>query len=378
MKQDFDLRSALPGEPESCRLALMQAARSVKEDEPVKKFTFRTVLVAALLIVTMMAVAIAATNGGLANWFQKDYGVALPQSAQEVLSGSEKTTLETDLVTFTVNEMMCDGKIAYLTAEAQLKQEGSAILYANCSDPTDRIGEALAAKWNHPDVNAQTSYAEAAKTLGLPLYTVSAWMQIEETDRIESEMMDYSMLENGNLMLVRMLYLREALPLSAKNLPITLFAQVSQVDVDTLEIVEGSRQRVSEAYTLPVHGVTEIAQYGIQGEGKLSGRFNLTGVKAQKTSAGVYVFIQTKAEQPMTMSEFYEINDEWYVLDAQGNRFPTGISLSGEYLDGDGKPLTWDENTMVDELQFMCMISVDQMPETMIVTDGTVRVTALY
>lgn len=378
MKQ-IDFKQTFGEVPESFSARVQVALRRTQEEEkPVKKFTFRTVLIAAVVMMSMMAVAIAATNGRLVDWFQEHYGAELPKAAQKVLNATEKTVLETDLATFTVNELLCDGKIAYLTAEVQLKEEGTAILYPSASDPTDRIGEKLAAKLNHPGVNAKTSYAEAAKAMGLPLYTVGAWMEIEDQERIDSEMMDYSVLENGNLMLVRMLYMREALPLSAKNLPITLWAQVLQVDVDTLESVEGSRQRTSEAYTLPVHGVTEIAKYGLQEEGVLSDRFRLTGVKAQKTSAGVYVFIQTKADQPMTMDEFFEMNDEWYVLDAQGNRFPTGISLSGEYLDGNGKPLTWDDNAMVDEVQFMLMISVDKMPETLIVTDGTVQVKALY
>ena len=52
-----DLRNALPPEPDFCHRALMQAAGSVKEDEPVKKNTFRALLIAALLIVTMITVA---------------------------------------------------------------------------------------------------------------------------------------------------------------------------------------------------------------------------------------------------------------------------------------------------------------------------------
>jgi len=64
----LNLRNAFPDEPESCHEALVQAARSVREDEPVKKVTFRAVLIAALIIAAMMAVAVAANNAGLVDW----------------------------------------------------------------------------------------------------------------------------------------------------------------------------------------------------------------------------------------------------------------------------------------------------------------------
>ena len=53
MKRDMDnlnLRDAFRPMPEETRNALMSAARSVKEDEPVKKATFRTVLIAACIM----------------------------------------------------------------------------------------------------------------------------------------------------------------------------------------------------------------------------------------------------------------------------------------------------------------------------------------
>ena len=94
---DLNLRDAFAQEPDACHLALMQAACSVKEDEPVKKYTFRTALVAALIIAALMTVAIAATTGGLTDWFQKHYNAVLPQTAQEILNATEKSTLDAGL-----------------------------------------------------------------------------------------------------------------------------------------------------------------------------------------------------------------------------------------------------------------------------------------
>ena len=51
MKRDPDelnLRDAFRPIPDACRDALMDAARSVREEEKMKRFTFRTVLIVAL------------------------------------------------------------------------------------------------------------------------------------------------------------------------------------------------------------------------------------------------------------------------------------------------------------------------------------------
>ena len=56
----LDLRDAFGPMPDDMREALMSAARSVKEEEPVKRMTIRTVLIAACVIIAATAAAIAA------------------------------------------------------------------------------------------------------------------------------------------------------------------------------------------------------------------------------------------------------------------------------------------------------------------------------
>ncbi|MDD6143737.1 MAG: hypothetical protein PUD16_09635, partial [bacterium] len=109
---------------------------------------------------------------------------------------------------------------------------------------------------------------------------------------------------------------------------------------------------------------------------KLSGCFNLTEVIARQTCAGVYVTICTELDAPMTMHEFFEINDEWDVLDTDGSRWPTGASLTGEYMDSNGESLHGDlpEDFVLNGLQYMQMITADELPETFTVTDGTVKI----
>ena len=66
MKRDMDnldLRAAFRPMPEECHAALMDAARSVKEEKEMKRASFRVVLIAAMIIMSMMAVAFAGFGG---------------------------------------------------------------------------------------------------------------------------------------------------------------------------------------------------------------------------------------------------------------------------------------------------------------------------
>lgn len=379
MKHDmneWNLRNAFPPEPDSCRDALMFAARSVKEEEPVKKITFRAVLIAALIIIAMMAVAVAATYGSLTDWFQRHYNAILPQAAQEILSSSEKSTLDAGPVTFTINELLCDGKIVYQVTEAQLKEPGFAILMPDSSDPYDSIGEAQAAQLNHPKVTASTSYVDAAMQTGLPLYNVSSWLELEESPigLIDCEMMDGFTAENGNQALVRMTYFLEKY--EAESLPVEIVARVMELDLSTLDYVRDGQYRATEKRSIPIHGVMAEKQYLPEKSVVLSDRYTLSSVIARQTCAGIYVSICAKTPSPITLNDLLEANFEWTVLDDQGGRYPTGLSLTGEILNGNGERFPHDtapEDVVFSSMQYMLMISADELPERLIVTDGSVQ-----
>ena len=374
-REQLDLRNAFSPEPKECHEALLQAARSVKEDEPVKKVTLRAVLMAALIIAAMMAVAAAATNAGLVDWFRSDYGVELPQSAQNILNATEKSTLEAGPMVFTINELLCDGKIAYLTAEAFLKEEGSAIVYPSSGDPYDRIGRVLAARLNHPDIDDKTTYLEAAQLLERPLYSVDAWLELDSSWLIECEMADGKMLEEGNMLLVRMLYLNETY--AGDELPVQIFVQVNELDPATLEFKPDSRQRVSEQRLIPIHGVVAEKQYQPQEKITFGETFTLTGVTVRQTCAGVYVYLQLQTDSGMTLARLNEWPGEWAVLDGEENRLPTGMSLTAEILDAEGNPFPIEvppEEIELNSFQYMCMMTLDELPEKLMVSDGETSV----
>lgn len=375
-RDDFDLRNAFSPEPEACRTALMDAARSVREDEPMKRYTIRTMLIAALIIAAMMAVAVAATQSGLMTWFSEHYKTALPAAAQEVLSTTEKSTFEAGPAVVTINKLLCDGKIAYLTAEIQPNKEGSAILYPGSGDPYDWIGEMAAARFNHPQITAKTSYLEAAQILNVPLYAASAWMEIDASFLTDSEMMDALVLENGNLLLIHMLYLTE--PHAGKELPVQLSVRISELDKETLEYVDDKRWEASEERILPIHGVTAEKHYKPVSSTLLHDHFRLTGVTARQTCAGVYIHIYMEPSQTTTLEELFMEGFEWDVLNENGMPYPTGISLSAELLNADGDPFPYEvpqDEVELGAFQYMIMISADNLPETLLITDGINQIT---
>ena len=378
MKSDMEqlnLREAFSQEPVSCHEALMQAARSVKEDKPVKKYTFRAVLIAALILAAMMAVAVAATSAGLVEWFRSDYGAELPQSAQDILNATEESTLEAGPVVFTISELLCDGKIAYLTAEVRMKEEGSALVYPGSGDPYDRIGEVLASKLNHPGIDGKTTYLEAAQLLKLPLYCADAWLEVDNSWLIECEMADGKTLESGGTLLVRMVYFNERY--AGEELPVKVCVQLNELDCATLDFKPESRLRAAEERTIPIHGVVAEKHYQPQEKVLFSDQFILTGVTARQTCAGVYVYLQMQMEEITTLKSLNEWPGEWALMTEDGQHYPVGMSLTAELLNSEGAPFPIDVPSQEIELstfQYMRMISLEELPERMLVSDGTISV----
>ena len=71
--------------PKDCYDALMNAARSVKEEEPMKRASFRAVLIAAIILIATTAAAFAAQQLGWIEFLFKQYDIAVPQTAEEAL-----------------------------------------------------------------------------------------------------------------------------------------------------------------------------------------------------------------------------------------------------------------------------------------------------
>ena len=369
-KERFDLRAAFREEPAFCHDALMDAARSVKEDETVKKHTMRTVLIAALIIVAMMTAALAAGGGGLVNWMKQAWKLDVPKSAQEVLASTAPVTLEAGPVAFHVGDLLCDGKLVYMGAEAAFAGEGGAVLCPGSGDPNDPIGENLAGKLAHPGLNGNSSYLEVAKATGLPLYMVTAWLETENGTMPDSEMMDGGPNENGALMLVDMLYFPERF--DVENLPVKICVMAERLDTETLERAGDEYWRSEMPYTLQVEGITGERDYTPAQPAPSIEGFTLTGVHATSTCAGIYVRLDFQADKPMTYEEIARTFFPCRVLNGQGEPYPDGISFTAEVRAGDGQPFpdNMTELPLTDRMQYVLMIGAEELPESFIVVHG--------
>lgn len=371
MKRELDLRNAFAPQPESCRNALLSAARSVKEDETMKRIPYRALLIAALCLLLTTAAAFAAHTAGLFDWFEHNYGAKLPPAAQEALSSTQPQTLQAGPVTFTLTETLADGQIAYMTATARVTDGSKAVIYSGAGDPCERVGAVLAVQLAHPEITADTSLAEAADLAKAPLYCATAWFEPSAAVTAGEEMMDGTFLEDASLLLVDMLYTdpqKVTDPLEG-----TWRVMVQQLDTETLE--PNNTWKAEAPLSIAVGGVTAEKTYLPAGTDKLLGCLTLTHVTAKQTCAGVYLTLYAQADEGTVFEQILQAG-ELEALDENGERFPTGMSLTSEFLQGDGTRFPdGDPATIpVKDFAYKMMVTLDALPETLTVTDGSVTV----
>ena len=364
MKRDHDtinLRAAFPAMPEACHDALMNAARSVKEEEPVRKASFRAVLIAAIIIVATMAMAVAAS--GFFGWtdFFANYGAdILPETAQRIM-GESRNTHEFTLgnVTFTTRELYCDGYIAMAATEVAAT-DGSLV----AMEPWDPIGangdngKQAAARLG---VDPKTTWIEAAKQLGKKLYRVRAILEVPEELMSDGGMEDPLYIENG-LTYFSMAFMNGKA--QGEKVNATLYLDVTEIDLATEEEINKgtARQAIDIFLEAPMEQLTYTPAEAFAPNG-----YTLTGVRATLMPAGLYIYADFTAPADSDPNAVYDLwgNETPCWLDAEGNRYPTGANLSS-YLNVENHP----------NLVYEDMLPLGEMPETLIlqVNDQTVVV----
>lgn len=371
MKRDMEtlnLQDAFKPEPERCHAALMQAARSAEEKPKMKKAPLRAAWIVAAVLVVTVAAAFAANSAGLLRWFDSHYGIELPKAAQELLAGNEPKTITVGPIAFTIRDILSDGRVSYLAVEARTADGSPAVLYMGNGDPADSIGSELAAALDTQGIIARTSYADAARLLGLPLYSVDAYLTPKGDVTAGQEMMDSETLEGGALLLIDMLYT------DPDAVGDTLLADVvlRAVEIDTNTLArKGGMWSAADARSVPVEGVTATRTYVVISEENLSVKFTVTRVTAEQTCAGVYITIHAAIDGGIAVMGLGRV---FTVLDAQGNPYPRGISLTEECLDGDGNPLPTGPQARIDSLQYRVMITAETLPDSLMISNGNNQV----
>lgn len=355
MKRDMDnlnLRDAFRPMSEETRDLMMSTARSLKEEEPVKKATFRTVLIAACIIMATMAVAVAAGNVfGWTDFFKNDYGADLPKTAQEIMASCEPVSWQEGDVVFTVRERYSDSRLAMISVEARLAEGVEGILAAD--DFTDAIGaygENSAAVANRLGVDPSMTWTEAAKQLNLPLYSVRATLETPSELWGGEQYEDPMFNDDGSLTYFSLQPLNGQV--SGEEINARVYLRTKLVN---LEDAEDDSNVTKEYVDLPIHTEKSVtmAEYIIPEDTKVLDAFSIDSIQAELLPSGLHFTTTLTALDSATQEMAF---DKLFVkiVKENGEDYPTGITLSGGFSNLD----TWPQ------IPYTQMISVDQMPET--------------
>ncbi len=355
---DLDFHKAFQPIPEKCYSALMDAARSVKEEKPMKRISFRAVLIAAVIIVAGIAVAFAATRLGWTDFYKKYDNVTVPKAAEEALYATKPKQYGVGPMTFTFHQLLTDARIALSSAEIQTT-DGTEALYAPDMDVYDAVDAGEDTILNRYKLERGTTWMDAAKELGLPLYGIRALIEVDEAYSGGEAMEDAMWNEDGSIVYFNMPALQPGTV--SGELPVTLYMAVTQFDPETGEELE--RWRVREEATIPVSPLTAERTYLPEGDAALSG-MKLLSVSAEQYVTGIYLTVAFTAPDGMNEDAARDALYGLTLCDGDGMELPGGLNLSASVCT-DGLPTATLE----------IMTSLEALPNSLIVTDGTAKLT---
>ena len=334
MKRDMEnlnLRDSFKPTPDKCHDALMTAARSVKEEEPVRRITFRAVLIAACIILATTAIAIAATRKlGWVDFFEIFYGStdSVPEEAQKIMNSTEEQTFILGPVSFTVQSLYTDGQEAWASTLITAADGSSALVCGDYSPESSlgsngENGEALARKLG---LDPETTWLNAARQLNCPLYWAHANLHSREPYDIGGGMMDSLYDDQGRLVYFSMkeIYTPDGCP---DPLPMEIWLQVYEIDPETGDVkdIADSQEDILVPMSLSADAVT----YHVQEDYTAFG-LHLDSVRAEKTASGMYIYTDFTARDGMTEDEFLEVQLYPVWLDENGEEYPEGMNMSYE------------------------------------------------
>lgn len=374
MKRDMDnldLRAAFRPMPEECHAALMDAACSVKEEKEMKRASFRVVLIAAAIIVSMMAVAFAA--GSLMGW-RDFYGewhgtTAVPDGVYEQMKVNADYTWEVGPLTFTATELLTDGHIAISAIHVRTTDGSAALINGeNVSDPIDPIrangenGRAYAARLG---VSENATWLEAAEQLNLPLYRVSADHDMSHPLYEGDMMIDVLINEDGSLTYYCMSMLKTDEVGSELELPLCL--DVVLADPATGESAERWRD-YDQTVAIPVCPVLETRTYVPEQETVIAGH-RLQKVDAVRYVTGAYLTFTYEMDYMAIPESAYELY-ELQLRDETGTELPGGMNLSASL----NFTITVEEMIGVDKLPDVLTLTDEVLPNTILPEAGVVLI----
>ncbi len=356
MTYDMDtlnLRDAFGPMPDDIREALMSTARSVKEEEPVKRITIRTVLIAAAIILVTMAVAIAAGQFfGWNDFFSIFYGnTRVPQAAQEIMAASKEETFTVGPATFRIQERYADKHTALASVQVTMTDGSLALMTMSGQqeDPLEANGENGRNYAKLLGVDPSLSWIEAAKELNCPLYIMRGILDLDSEYWGGEEAEDVLYDASGNFVYYSMQMLDGSKV--GDTLPLRFYLRVAEVDLGTGEEQDEALTERPELM-IDVSPAMETITYELP-ENYTAYGLKLDAVWGELTPAGLYLFTDFTAGENADIDEFR--CPVW--TDADGKEYSFGLNMSYD-VDVESWP----------KVHMMGLISVDSIPDTLIMT----------
>ena len=347
------MKTTLSGLQEDPWLTQRVLANAKGEEPVVKKLSATVIIVIALLAITAVALAAGSLIFGWVDFYKGWYNVDVPDAARQIMTNTDQDTVTLGPVTFTVREKYCDPWTA-LASTVVTPNDGTKALLTS-DDPFDPIranGENGIAAAQRLGVDPALTWAEAARQLDLPLYSVRAVLEVPEELNEDGWMEDMMFNEDGSVTCFCMPLLNGTA--SGDHVNGQLFLRVQEVNVDDPENQPealSTRCPIRIALQLP----SETQTYEVHQEYPAAG-LTLTSVRAELTPAGVYLFANLTAREGLTRDDYAE-SGQWIpvLYSADGKRYGGGLNLT-VYENMDNWP----------QLMLMRLHSMDSIPDTMI------------
>lgn len=349
---DLNLRDAFPPMPQACLDALTHAARSVKEEPPMKRASMKAAIIAIAILLVTAAVALAVSQLGWLDYFGEYNNIDMPKAAIDAMNATKPITKQVGPITFTVNELLADGHTALSSATARVT-DGSRALCTTSFDVLDPIDSNRGVMSKRLGLPPETTWPDAARQLGLPLYSVRARIELDEQYDYGEAMEDLMWDEEGTVTYFNLASTKpEAI---GDTLPARIFMVVRAYDTSTGEETERWDARVD--VTIPVSTLIEEKTYKPAGDDKIAG-LTLESIRAQQYATGAYLTISLRAQDGENRDAAMErVMKAILLTDENGERLPEGISLSAAY-DDRAWPL----------ISIECMVGSDALPGALTLT----------
>lgn len=330
-----NLRDAFPPVPEGFTEHIRETLeKAIQEPPPVRRtIPVRPLLIAAVVILSMSSVAFALSQIRWAD-FYRDYGVRIPKAAEQAMQETEPQSFVVGPLTFTLGEVFSDGRLLLGATTAHV-QDGNATFIA------------------HPGAKIPEGHDK-----GTPVYAIRAVLQVDDPYHGRGEdMEDVLVGDDGQIVYFNMQSVDEMYHL--KEVPITYQIFAYQIDPDNGHIVES--WSAEEPLSIPVTELHGEKVY-LPETSIVIGNVNVIDAKADLTAAGVYLLVTFSANKQADPHSLDLPGFLWY--DEDKNLHHDGMSLS----------LTIDDSTW-PLITCEYMLSLDALPEKLILSDGTNSVT---